>query len=234
MLDSSNWVESNQNVDMKTRLDDQSKDQWNMTLKCNEHWIILQVKHIQRLKQLKINCMTMNILEEINIQLWKTMLKFKEKQCSADQLWSQQFIESRFTMNHLFQQDIELHAFIENHTRRKTYIKFISFKNEHHRFYKFLNSFIFTDEDESTWKDWRNKMNNKLIVNVNQFNDETICIVYMMFRLEDDAAKHIFTWCCFDSLNLFTSIYKLFNHLKEIYDELNKNWKFQRKYNALR
>ena len=35
-------------------------------------------------------------------------------------------------------------------------------------------------------------MNNKLIVNVDQFNDETICIVYMMFRLEDDVAKHIF------------------------------------------
>jgi len=35
-------------------------------------------------------------------------------------------------------------------------------------------------------------MNDKLIVNVDQFNDEIICIVYMMSRLEDDAAKHIF------------------------------------------
>ncbi len=56
----------------------------------------------------------------------------------------------------------------------------------------------------------------------------------MMSRLEDDAAKHIFAWRCFDSLNSFTSIYKLFNHLKEIYDELNKNWKSQREYNALK
>ena len=44
------------------------------------------------------------------------MLKLKEKQRSADQLRSQQFIESRFTTNHLSQQDIELHASIENHT----------------------------------------------------------------------------------------------------------------------
>ncbi len=65
-------------------------------------------------------------------------------------------------------------------------------------------------------------MNDKLIVNVNQFNDETICIVYMMFRLED-AAKHIFAQCCFDSSNSFTLIYELFDHLKEIYNELNKN-----------
>ncbi len=95
------------------------------------------------------------------------MLKLKEKQRSADQLQSQQSIESQFTTNHLFQQDIESHAFIKNHTWRKTSTKFISFKNERHWFYKFLNSFIFIDEDELTWKDWRNKMNDKLIVNVN-------------------------------------------------------------------
>ncbi len=55
-----------------------------------------------------------------------------------------------------------------------------------------------------------------------------------MSRLEDDAVKHIFAWRCFDSLNSFTSIYELFNYLKEIYDELNKNWKFRREYNAMR
>jgi len=68
-------------------------------------------------------------------------------------------------------------------------------------------------------------MKDKLIVNVNQFNDEIICIVYMKFRLEYDAAKHIFAQRCFDSLNSFILIYELFNHLKEIYDELNKNQK---------
>ncbi len=56
----------------------------------------------------------------------------------------------------------------------------------------------------------------------------------MMSKLEDDAAKHIFTQRCFNFLNSFTSIYKLFNHLKEIYDELNKNQKSRRKYNALK
>ncbi len=77
-------------------------------------------------------------------------------------------------------------------------------------------------------------MNNKLIVNVDQFNDEIICIVYMMSRLKDDAAKHIFTRCHFDSSNSFTLIYELFDHLKEIYDELNKNRKSRREYNILK
>jgi len=211
-----------------------------MTLKCNEHWIVLQIEHIKRLKQLKINHASMNTLEKTNTRLREKMLslkdRLKEVQRSVNQSrsWSRQSIESRFTMNHLSQQDIESHASIENHTRRETSTKFISFKNEHHRFYKFSNSSIFIDEDESTWEDWRNKMNDKLIVNVNQFDDETICIVYMMFRLENDAAKHIFAWRCFDSLNSFTSIYELFNHLKEIYNELNKNRKSRREYHALR
>ncbi len=77
-------------------------------------------------------------------------------------------------------------------------------------------------------------MNDKLIINVDQFDDETICIIYMMFRLEGDVAKHIYAWRCFNSLNSFTSIYELFDHLKEIYNELNKNRKSCCKYNALR
>jgi len=149
-------------------------------------------------------------------------LSLKKKQRSADQSQSQQSTESQSTMNHLSQQDIELHASIENHTWREMSTKFILFKNKHSQFYKFLNLFIFIEEDELTWKDWRNKMNDKLIVNVDQFNDETICIVYMMFRLEDDAAKHIYAQRCFDSLNSFTSIYELFDHLKEIYDDVEK------------
>ncbi len=230
------WVldQSNKIIKMLNEL----RDQRDMILKCNEHWIVLQIKHIKRLKQLKINCASMNTLKETNTRLREKMLSFKDKlkevQRSANQLRSRQSTESRSTMNHLSQQDIELHASIENHTWREMFTKFISFKNEHHQFYKFLNSFIFTDEDELTWKDWRNKMNDKLIVNVDQFNDETICIVYMMSRLENDAAKHIFARRCFDSSNSFTLIYELFNHLKEIYNELNKNWKSRCKYNALR
>ncbi len=77
-------------------------------------------------------------------------------------------------------------------------------------------------------------MNDKLIVNADQFNDEIIYIIYMMSRLENDVAKYIFAWRCFNSSNSFTLIYKLFDHLKEIYNELNKNRKSWREYNALR
>ncbi len=77
-------------------------------------------------------------------------------------------------------------------------------------------------------------MNNKLQTNVDHFDNENICIIYVISRLEDDAAEHIFDRCRHDALHSYISIYKLFEHLKEIYNELNRNWKCRHKYNALR
>ncbi len=56
----------------------------------------------------------------------------------------------------------------------------------------------------------------------------------MISRLEDDAAEHIFARRRHDALHSYISIDKLFEHLKEIYDELNRNQKCRREYNALR
>ncbi len=77
-------------------------------------------------------------------------------------------------------------------------------------------------------------MNDKLQANVDHFDNENICIAYVISRLEDDAAEHIFAWRCHDASHSYISIYELFEHLKEIYDELNRNRKCRREYNALR
>ncbi len=77
-------------------------------------------------------------------------------------------------------------------------------------------------------------MNDKLQTNVDHFNNENICIVYVISRLEDDVAEHIFVWYHHDALHSYISIYELFEHLKEIYDELNRNQKCHHEYNVLR
>ncbi len=77
-------------------------------------------------------------------------------------------------------------------------------------------------------------MNNKLQTNVDHFDNENICIVYVISRLEDDAAEHIFAWHQHDALHSYILIDELFEHLKEIYDDQNKNRKCRCKYNALR
>ncbi len=199
------------------------RDQRDMTLKLNEQWIVVQVEHDKRLNQLEIKQMIIDTLEEANKRYWEKMLnlknKLKEVSHSANQLRSRQSTKSLSRQS------------IENHTRRES---FTLFDNDHHKFFKFLNSFIFTDEDESTWNSWRIKMNDKLQTNVDHFDNENICIVYVISRLEDDAAEHIFAWRRHDALHSYISIYELFEHLKEIYDDQNKNRKCRHEYNALR
>ena len=56
----------------------------------------------------------------------------------------------------------------------------------------------------------------------------------MISRLEDDAAKQIFAQRHHDASYSYILIYELFEHLKSIYDNQNKNWKCRCKYNALR
>ncbi len=196
-----------------------------MTLKLNEQWIDVQVNHIKRLNELEINQMTIDTQEETIVDLQEKVLSLKKKQRSANQSQSRQSTESRVSTKSLS------HQSIENHTRHES---FTLFNNDHHKSFKFSNSSVFIDEDESTWNSWRIKMNDKLQTNVNHFDNKNICIVYVMSRLEDDAAEHIFAWCRHNALHSYISIYKLFEHLKEIYDELNKNRKCHRKYNALR
>ncbi len=188
-----------------------------MTLKLNEQWINVQVNHIKRLDKLKANQTTIDTQEKTIIELREKVLSLKKKQRSANQSRSRQSMKSR--------------ASIENYTRQES---FTLFDNDHHKFFKFSNSSVFIDEDESTWNSWRIKMNDKLQTNVDHFDNENICIVYVISKLKDDAAEHIFAWRRHDASHSYTLIDELFEHLKEIYDELNRNRKCRRKYNALR
>jgi len=159
------------------------RDQQNMTLKLNKQWINIQVDHIKRLDELEINQMTIDTQEETIIKLQEKVLSLKKKQRSANQSRSRQSTESRVSTKSLSCQ------FIENHTRRES---FTLFNNDHHKSFKFLNSSVFINKDELTWDSWRIKMNNKLQTNVDHFDNENICIIYVISRLEDDAAEHIF------------------------------------------
>ena len=163
------------------------RSQQDTTLKLNEQWIIIQVEHDKRLNQLEIKQMIIDTLKEINKHYWKKMLnlknKFKEVLHSMNQSQSHQSTESQVSMKSLS------HQSIKNHTRCKS---FTLFNNDHHKSFKFSNSSVFINEDESTWNSWRIKINDKLQINVNHFINETICIIYVISRLEDDAAEHIF------------------------------------------
>ncbi len=116
------------------------RDQRDMTLKLNEQWIIVQVKHDKSLNQLEIKQMIIDTLKETNKCYREKMLnlknKLKEVLHSANQSRSRQSTESLSRQS------------IENHTWRES---FTLFDNNHHKSFKFLNSSVFIDEDKSTW-----------------------------------------------------------------------------------
>ncbi len=122
--------QSNEIIKMLNEL----RSQRDTTLKLNEQWIVVQVKHDKRLNQLEIKQMIINTLEEINKRYREKMLnlknKLKEVSHSANQSWSRQSMKSRVSTKPLF------HQSIENHTRRES---FTLFNNDHHKSFKFLN-----------------------------------------------------------------------------------------------
>ncbi len=85
--------------------------------------------------------MTIDTQEETIVELRKKVLSLKKKQRSANQSRSRQPTEPRVSTKSLPRQSIE------NHTRRES---FTLFNNDHHKSFKFSNSSVFIDEDEST------------------------------------------------------------------------------------
>ncbi len=107
-------------------------------------------------------------------------------------------------------------------------------ENDYYKFIKLLNSLIFIETDDSTWETWNIKIADKLNVNANHYFTEKIHIVYVIFRLEDDADQQIYAKHCVDAFSFYQSLSKLLKHLKEIYEDQNLIWKCRCKYVALK
>ncbi len=61
--------------------------------------------------------------------------------------------------------------------------------SEHSRSQKIPDSSLFTDEKNFTWKNWYEKIQNKLKINVDLFSNEWVKLSYVHSRLFNDAAK---------------------------------------------
>ncbi len=114
-------------------------------------------------------------------------------------------------------------------TKEDTSTSFIMF-NSFKRFQKLLNSSLFIDETESFWNDWQEKIRDKLKININHFNTDKVILIYIHFRIDENAVKATLTWCQHDSLNFYKMINDLLNKLAQLYDDFNKETNFQRKY----
>ncbi len=95
---------------------------------------------------------------------------------------------------------------------------------------KLLNSSLFTDEKESIWNDWQEKIRDKLEINVDHFNNDKTILVYIHSWISEDAVKVTLVRRQQDSLNSYSTINDLLNELAQLYDDSDKETNFRRKY----
>ncbi len=102
--------------------------------------------------------------------------------------------------------------------------------SERFRSQKTSDSFWFTDEKNSTWENWYDKIQNKLEINVNLFSNERVKLNYVHFRLFDDAADVTQSRCEHDCVNFYKIVDNLLKELAELFNDSDKKVNFHRKY----
>ncbi len=186
--------------------------QWDLTLQLNEHWLLVQDDHKKRAKQLKVAFDKNDELEKKISQLQDEWLNFRAKQRQVDQFMSHQNTQSaEQQVNQKETSTISIlihHSEVERSSTFKAHFQQESStlsdnKNDHHKFIKLLNSLIFIKTDDSIWKIWNIKIADKLDVNMNHYSTEKICIVYVIFRLKDNADQQIYAKHHVDALSFY-------------------------------
>ncbi len=199
------------------------QSQRNLTLQLNEHWLLVQEDHKKRVKQLKVAFDKNDELKKKINQLQDEWLNFRAKQRQADRFMSHQDTQSA-------EQQVNQK---EAHFQRE-FSTLSDNENDHHKFIKLSNSLIFIETDDFIWETWNIKIADKLDVNANHYSTEKIRIVYVIFRLEDDANQQIYAKHHVDAFSLYQSLSELLKHLKEIYEDQNLIWKCHCKYVVLK
>ena len=113
-------------------------------------------------------------------------------------------------------------------TKEITFSDFIY--SERSRSQKISDSLWFTDEKNSTWENWYDKIQNKLEINVNLFLNKWVKLSYIHFRLFDDAADVVQSRCERDCVNLYKIVDDLLKELAELFNDSDKKVNFRRKY----
>ncbi len=220
-------------------------NQWDLTLQLNEHWLLVQNDHKKKEKQLEVTFDKNDELEKKISQLQDEWLNFRAEQHQADWFMSRQDTQSaeqQVNQKEVFMISVLIHcsevkwsSTFEAHFQWKSSTLFDNEnENNYHKFIKLLNSLIFIETDDFIWKTWNIKIVNKLNVNANHYSTEKICIVYVIFKLENNADQQIYAKHYVDAFSFYQSLLKLLKHLKEIYKDQNLIWKYHHEYVALK
>jgi len=211
---------------------------FNEFLKASIFWNIKNVKQLQHWVKQDSEV----FLEDLN-SLW-TQRDLNMKACelfdkiSSKQIWKTHFEEIDWAkkrlnqLNQTFQNKLTEAQHQLQVTRNVTSLTSILFTFSKQS-QKLLNSSLFTNETELIWNDWQEKIRDKLKININHFNTNKAILIYIHFRIDEDAVKIILTQCQQDSLNLYKMIDDLLDKLAWLYDDSDKEKNFRREYTNL-
>ena len=156
----------------------------NESLKVSIFWDIKNVEQLQHWVKQDSEV----FLEDLN-NLW-TQRDLDVEACELfDRIFSEQIWKIRFkkidwakewsnlNLKKLQDQLIKLQHRLQL-TKEDTSTSFIMF-NSFKQSQKLSNSSLFTDEKESIWNDWQEKICNKLEINVDHFNNDKAILVYI-------------------------------------------------------
>ncbi len=105
-----------------------------------------------------------------------------------------------------------------------------SIYSERSRSQKILDSSLFIDEKNSIWKNWYEKVQNKLEINVDLFSSERVKLSYVHFRLFDDAAEITQSKHERDCFNSYKIVDELLKELAQLFNDSDKEVNFRRNY----
>jgi len=156
------------------------------------------------------------IISLVFYEIWKTWSLVLDKE--TDQLYE---------LNKQQEDEIkELKTKLQ--TKENTSSDFIY--SERSRSQKIPDSSLFTDEKNSTWKNWYVKIQNKLEINVDLFFNERVKLSYVHSRLFDDAAEITQAKREHDCVNLYRIVEDLLKELAQLFDDSNKKVNFRKEY----
>ena len=98
------------------------------------------------------------------------------------------------------------------------------------RYHKILDSLMFTDEKNSTWKNWFLDIREKLAINVDIFSNELYKLSYINSRLADDVVKITQVKRDLNCDNFYLTVNELLKKLAQLFYDSDKKDNYRRKY----
>ncbi len=87
---------------------------------------------------------------------------------------------------------------------------------------------MFTDEKNSTWKNWSLDIQEKLAMNVNIFSNELYKLSYINFQLADDVIEVIQVRCDLNCDNFYLTVNELLKKLAQSFHDSDKKDNYRR------